>query len=62
MNRLAPLRLTAARQAYVRSLAVERRQRVLIPGMGNRLFALAGLWAPGLAEWAMRKTLFEKLG
>ena len=42
--------------------AVERRQRALIPGLGNRLFALAGLWAPGLAEGAMRKTLFEKLG
>jgi short-subunit dehydrogenase len=41
--------------------AMLRRQRVLIPGFGNRLFALAGLWAPGLTEWAMRKALFEKL-
>ena len=40
--------------------AMTRRQRVLIPGFGNRLFALVGCWAPGLTEWVMRKTLFEK--
>jgi short-subunit dehydrogenase len=41
--------------------AVQRRQRVLIPGAGNKLFAIAGRWLPSLAEWAMAKTLWEKL-
>lgn len=41
--------------------ALEKRQRTLIPGAGNRLAALLGVWLPGLAEWMMRKTVFEKL-
>jgi hypothetical protein len=42
-------------------LAVQRRRRVLIPGLGNQLFAVVGRWLPPLGEWAMRKTLWEKL-
>lgn len=41
--------------------ATTQRRRTLIPGLGNRAFAFAGRWAPGLTEWVMRKTLFEKL-
>ncbi len=41
--------------------AVERRQWTLIPGGGNRLFALAGRLAPRLVEQVMRRTLYDKL-
>jgi len=41
--------------------AVRARQGILIPGLGNRLFALIGTVAPGLAESVMRKTVFEPL-
>lgn len=41
--------------------ALRRRQSTLIPGAGNRLLALAGHWLPGLAEWAMRKSILERL-
>jgi short-subunit dehydrogenase len=41
--------------------AIERRQRRLVPGFGNKLFALAGRWLPGPVEWIMKKTLYDKL-
>lgn len=41
--------------------ALEMRQRTLVPGAGNRLAAWLGVWLPGLAEWMMRKTVYEKL-
>lgn len=41
--------------------AVQRRQWTLIPGVGNRLFALVGRIFPALVERVMRKTLYEKL-
>lgn len=41
--------------------AIDRRQPVLIPGLGNRLFALVGRWSPSLAEWAMGRMLWDKL-
>ena len=41
--------------------AVRAGQGTLIPGLGNRLFALIGTVAPGLAESVMRKTVFERL-
>ncbi len=41
--------------------AVHRRRRRLIPGRSNRLFALVGRLAPGLAAQIMRRTLFEQL-
>lgn len=55
-RRMPPDKLAAA---VVR--AVARRQRVLVPGAGNQLFAVIGRWFPGLGEWAMKKTLWEKL-
>jgi hypothetical protein len=41
--------------------AIQRRQWILIPGLGNRFFALAGRVAPRLVESVMRKTLYDKL-
>lgn len=55
-QRMAPEKLAGAIYR-----ATVRRQRVLIPGLGNQLFAGLGLWVPKLTEWAMQKTLFEKL-
>lgn len=40
--------------------AVNKRQRVLIPGVGNVIFAIAGRLVPRLTNFAMRKTLLEK--
>lgn len=55
-RRMAPEQLAAIiRRAY------ERRRLSVIPGFGNHLAALLGRWLPGLAEWTMRKALFEKL-
>jgi short-subunit dehydrogenase len=41
--------------------ACARRQRVLVPGLGNTAFALFGHCLPGLAGRLMRRTLYEKL-
>ena len=41
--------------------AVECKERILIPGLSNRMLAAIGRLAPGLAELAMKKTLLEKL-
>jgi len=41
--------------------AVRAGRGTLIPGLGNRLFALIGSVAPGLAELVMCKTVFEPL-
>ncbi len=41
--------------------AVQKRQRLLIPGLGNRLTALVGRYIPGLVELAMRKIIFDNL-
>ncbi|MCS6828573.1 MAG: SDR family NAD(P)-dependent oxidoreductase [Caldilinea sp.] len=55
-RRMAPEQLAAIiRRAY------ERRRCSVIPGFGNRLAALLGRWLPGLTEWTMRKTLFDRL-
>jgi hypothetical protein len=42
-------------------LAVQRRRRVLVPGLGNQLFAVVGRWLPPLAEWVMIEMLWKKL-
>lgn len=55
-KRMAPEALAAA--IYD---AMEQRQRVLVPGPGNRIMAMAGRWLPGAAELVMRKTLYAKL-
>lgn len=41
--------------------AVERGDRVLVPGIGNRLFAELGRWLPGLSEAVLKRTLLEKM-
>jgi hypothetical protein len=41
--------------------AVTTRQRLLIPGIGNRWMAWVGTYLPGLAEWLMRTIIFERL-
>jgi len=41
--------------------AVQAGQQTLIPGHGNRALALFGRLAPGLADFAMRKALLDKL-
>jgi short-subunit dehydrogenase len=55
-RRMAP---EAVAEAIYR--AVQRRRRTLVPGVGNRFFAIMGVWFPALAEWAMRKTIWEKI-
>ncbi len=41
--------------------AVQAGQHTLIPGKGNRAFARLARLAPGLADFAMRKALLDKL-
>ena len=42
--------------------AVRRRRRTAIPGAGNRAAALVGRAWPTLAERAMRRLVFDRLG
>ena len=60
-NRREAQRMTPEALAAAIYRAMEKRQRMLIPGTGNRLTALLGIWLPALTEWMMRKTVFEKL-
>ncbi|NOK59067.1 MAG: SDR family NAD(P)-dependent oxidoreductase [Chloroflexi bacterium AL-W] len=60
-NRNEQRRMPPERLADLIYQSVQQRRRVLIPGMGNRIFAIVGRLAPGLVEWVMRRTLFEKL-
>lgn len=41
--------------------ALQRRQRQLIPGFANRAAAWAGQLAPGVMEYLMRRTLYDRL-
>lgn len=41
--------------------AAERGLAELVPGWGNRIFALAGHLLPGVTERAMRRSIFEKV-
>lgn len=41
--------------------AVQQRRRELVPGLLNRLFAGVGHFAPGLAEWTMRKVILDPI-
>jgi short-subunit dehydrogenase len=41
--------------------AVQRRQAILIPGFGNRMAALLGRVAPRVAEYIMKRGIFDKL-
>lgn len=55
-RRMSPEALAAA---VVR--VVQRRERAIVSGVGNRLFAVIWRWFPALGEWDMKKTLWEKL-
>ena len=41
--------------------AVERRKRVLVPGLGNRLLASLGHCLPRIAEQGMRRAILDRL-
>ncbi|GAB4215524.1 MAG: hypothetical protein OHK0022_55530 [Roseiflexaceae bacterium] len=60
-NRREHRRMPPERLAELIFQALRARRRSLIPGTGNRLFALAGRLLPGLTEWAMRKTILDRL-
>jgi len=60
-NRREGRRMAPERLAELLAVAVERRQATLIPGAGNRLFAILGRLCPPLLDHAMRKTILEKL-
>jgi short-subunit dehydrogenase len=55
-RRMAPERL-----AELIAAAVAARRRRLVPGAANRLFAGVGRIAPALTEYAMRKTILDRL-
>jgi len=42
-------------------VAVQRRRRTLIPGLGNRVFARFGHWFPHQSEQIMRRIILDKL-
>jgi hypothetical protein len=42
--------------------ALARRHHILIPGLGNLLLGSCGHVAPRLAEGAMKRAFFDKLG
>lgn len=41
--------------------AVRGRRQTLVPGIGNRVFAVLGHLAPGVCERAMKKAILDKL-
>ncbi len=41
--------------------AIHKRQRTLVPGLGNKVFAFLGRNLPRLTERGMRKAIYEKL-
>lgn len=60
-NRREARRMPPAELAARIVAAAASGQRVLIPGLSNRLFALAGRWVPGLVEAIMKRTLLDRL-
>lgn len=42
-------------------LAANRRQRVLIPGTNNKVYAAAGKYFPGITEFTMKRAILDKL-
>lgn len=54
-------RMSPATLATRVARAVDAGQRHLIPGFGNKVFAVLGRVAPWLTTFIMRKTVFEKL-
>ena len=60
-NRHEARRMPPEQLAALVFAAVQAGQHTLIPGKGNRAFALFGRLAPSLADFAMRKALLDKL-
>jgi hypothetical protein len=60
-NRREARRMPPATLAALIEAAVAQRRATLVPGAGNRLAATLGRLFPALAEWLMRKTIFERL-
>ncbi|MCP4424232.1 MAG: SDR family NAD(P)-dependent oxidoreductase [Chloroflexi bacterium] len=54
-------RMPPAQLADAVYLAVQKRRSELIPGLGNRVFVLAGRLAPGLMGLAMKKMMLDGL-
>ncbi|MEZ4664265.1 MAG: SDR family NAD(P)-dependent oxidoreductase [Caldilineaceae bacterium] len=54
-------RMTPAELANRIAAAIAKRQRTLIPGAGNQLFALAGHLAPRLTEGVMKRAILDKV-
>jgi short-subunit dehydrogenase len=60
-NRRENSRMPPEEVALAVDRAIERKRRTLIPGLGNRVLALLGHWAPQLVEWWMSKAILRKL-
>ncbi len=60
-NRREHRRMPPERLAELIVQAIQTRRRSLIPGAGNRLFALAGRLLPGLTERAMQRAILDRL-
>ncbi|MEX1018513.1 MAG: SDR family NAD(P)-dependent oxidoreductase [Litorilinea sp.] len=60
-NRRENRRMPPEKVATAIYRAVERRQSILFPGVAARVFAGLGTWLPRVSEWAMRRTIFDKL-
>jgi short-subunit dehydrogenase len=60
-NRREARRMPPEQLAALVLAAVQAGQHTLIPGKGNRAFALFGRLAPSFADAAMRKALLDKL-
>jgi short-subunit dehydrogenase len=41
--------------------AIAHRRRTVIPGLGNRLVAVLGRWAPGPVERSMKRAIYDRL-
>jgi cyclic-di-GMP-binding biofilm dispersal mediator protein len=60
-NRRENRRMPPETLAHLIAAAVTARRRELVPGAAARIFALLGRRTPRLAEWAMRKTLLDRM-
>lgn len=60
-NRRERRRMPPEHLAALIAAAVDRRDATLVPGAANRALAALVRLAPGLSEWLMRKTIFDKL-
>ncbi|NJN18737.1 MAG: SDR family NAD(P)-dependent oxidoreductase [Oscillochloris sp.] len=60
-NRREQRRMPPERLAELIAAAVARRDQHLLPGPGARFFALLGNYFPGLTEYAMRRTIYDRL-